>query len=82
METIAATSVLTTLTVAYNISLVSVGTRGDNQPYINLALGLKLRGHNVTYVSEERLKPLVEAHGLNWRPIKGDKAGWIAIPEV
>jgi sterol 3beta-glucosyltransferase len=63
------------------IVLASVGSRGDVQPYIAVALALRTRGHNVAVATEERLRSLVEEFGLEYRHIYGDSCGCLALPE-
>ncbi|MDU5145140.1 MAG: glycosyltransferase [Paenibacillus dendritiformis] len=52
------------------INLLTLGTRGDVQPFV--ALGMKLReaGHAVTVITAENFKPFVERHGLFCSPIR------------
>jgi sterol 3beta-glucosyltransferase len=46
------------------IVVVTIGSRGDVQPYINLSQGLRDAGHDVTLATNPTLCPLVEAHGV------------------
>ncbi|KZE67557.1 hypothetical protein AWM68_19025 [Fictibacillus phosphorivorans] len=55
-----------------NISLLTTGTRGDTQPYIALGKELKKLGHAVKIAAFENYQGLVEDHGLDFHPIKGD----------
>ena len=64
------------------IAIVSIGTRGDVQPFVVLGLTLQSRGHNVVMATEDRLKPLVDEMGLPWRRIEGDETGIIEQPHV
>lgn len=64
------------------IVLVSVGTRGDVQPYCLLGKLLAARGHQVTVASEERLQPLVASFGLAYSRIEGDYGGLALEPSV
>ncbi|HEY4936279.1 MAG TPA: glycosyltransferase, partial [Puia sp.] len=52
--------------------IVAIGSRGDVQPYIALALGLKERGEEVTLMAHQNFKTLVEGFGLSFIPISGD----------
>lgn len=63
--------------ICLNVIIATSGTRGDVQPYIALALLLKLRGHNVSIATEERMRNLVEEFGLAYRCIGGDPTGLI-----
>ena len=44
--------------------VVTVGTAGDVYPFLSLALGLKKRGHQVSFVTNTALVPMAEALGL------------------
>lgn len=50
----------------------TIGTRGDVQPFIALALGLHQAGHNVTLASHPMMKPLVESYQVTFAPIGPD----------
>ena len=54
------------------ILLPSIGSRGDIQPYINLAQGLQAAGHAVTVASHPCMRKLVEFHELEFAPIGPD----------
>lgn len=62
------------------ITLVSVGSRGDVQPYVALGLALQARGHAVTIATEARLQPLVAEFGLRFAALVGDSAGVLFEP--
>jgi sterol 3beta-glucosyltransferase len=64
------------------ITLVSVGSRGDVQPYVALGLALQARGHAVTIATEARLEPLVREFGLAFAPLVGDSAGVLFEPKA
>ncbi|HLA59895.1 MAG TPA: glycosyltransferase [Puia sp.] len=53
-------------------AIVAIGSRGDVQPYIALALGLKERGHDATIVAHENFRGYVEGYGIGFLPVKGD----------
>lgn len=63
------------------VVLVSLGTRGDVQPFVALALALRARGHAVTLAVEQRMSGFVESHGLPVRLIAGDYVGFLFDPE-
>src|SRR4051794_7086904 len=52
--------------------LVTVGTRGDAQPFVAVGASLARRGHRVTIATHEDHRPLVEGAGLTLRPICGN----------
>lgn len=54
------------------IIIPTIGTRGDIQPYIALALGLKTSGHQVMIASHPSLKSLVESYGVPFAPMGPD----------
>ncbi|WKZ35130.1 MAG: glycosyltransferase [Anaerolineales bacterium] len=54
------------------IILPTIGTRGDVQPYIALALGLQKAGHDVTLASHPCMRGLVESYGVNFAPMGPD----------
>lgn len=51
------------------ITIPTIGSRGDVQPFIALAQGLKQAGHSVTLASHPTMKKLVESHGVTFAPI-------------
>jgi sterol 3beta-glucosyltransferase len=51
------------------IAIVTVGTRGDVQPYIAIALALMARGHEVKIAVSEDHAPLLHAYGIPHHPI-------------
>lgn len=54
------------------ITIVTIGTRGDVQPYIALALGLQANRHTVTICTHDIYKSFVESYGVNFTPLAGD----------
>jgi UDP:flavonoid glycosyltransferase YjiC (YdhE family) len=50
----------------------TIGTRGDVQPYIALALGLQANGHAVTLATHPCMRGLVESYGVTFAPIGPD----------
>ena len=51
---------------------LTIGSRGDVQPYIALALGLKSEGHSVTIVTHPEYKSWIESFGVEHRAAGGD----------
>ncbi|QJY47724.1 glycosyltransferase [Pseudonocardia broussonetiae] len=47
------------------ILVVTLGTRGDVQPFVALARSARDRGHDVVLAAPERFRPLAAAHGLD-----------------
>lgn len=54
------------------ITIVTAGSRGDVQPYVALALGLRRSGYDVRLATHETFRDFVSAHGLAFEPIAGD----------
>ncbi len=52
--------------------IVAIGSRGDVQPFIALALGLKKRGHEVTLMAHENFKGFVESYEVPFISMKGN----------
>ncbi|KAL0960717.1 hypothetical protein HGRIS_005744 [Hohenbuehelia grisea] len=51
---------------------LTIGSRGDVQPYIALGLGLKKEGHRVTIATHEEYKGWIEEFGIQHRSAGGD----------
>lgn len=51
------------------IVVATIGSRGDVQPYVNLAQGLLAAGHNVRLASNPTLGSLAESHGVPFLPV-------------
>lgn len=51
------------------IIIPTIGSRGDVQPYVNLAQGLLAAGHDVRVATNPTLRSLVEAHGVPFVPV-------------
>jgi UDP:flavonoid glycosyltransferase YjiC (YdhE family) len=54
------------------LTIVTAGSRGDVQPYVALALGLRRGGYDVRVATHETFRDFVGAHGLAFEPIAGD----------
>jgi rhamnosyltransferase subunit B len=54
------------------IVLTTFGSSGDINPYVALALGLRARGHGVTFAVEESFRELVERLGFPVAHLAGD----------
>jgi sterol 3beta-glucosyltransferase len=52
-------------------AIVAIGSRGDVQPYVALALGLKMRGHETVICAHENFKDFVEGYGIGFIPVAG-----------
>ena len=63
------------------IALVTLGTRGDVQPYIALGMGLQARGHNVLIGAPNEFKSWVEGHELAYQSIGIDMQAFVQSSE-
>lgn len=54
------------------IVIPTIGSRGDVQPFIALAQGLRRAGHTAWLASHPIMKELVESHGVAFAPIGPD----------
>jgi sterol 3beta-glucosyltransferase len=52
------------------IAILTLGTRGDVQPYIALALGLHQAGYAVTLGTSKDFESMVTAHGIRFAPFQ------------
>ncbi|HWB93802.1 MAG TPA: glycosyltransferase [Puia sp.] len=52
--------------------IIAIGSRGDVQPFLGLALGLLDRGHSATVMAHENFKRFVEGYGLGFHPLPGN----------
>lgn len=64
---------------SYRVTLLTIGSRGDVQPYIALGKGLLKEGNSVKIVTHEEFRPWVESHGLSFAPIAGDPAQLMSL---
>ncbi len=51
------------------ITVLGVGSRGDTQPYIALALGLQKAGYAINFVASDDFAEFVTSYGLNYFPL-------------
>lgn len=64
---------------ARRFALLTIGSRGDIQPYIALALGLMNDGHKVSIVTHDEFKEWVEGYGIEHRQAGGDPAALMKL---
>lgn len=55
-----------------HFTCLTIGSRGDVQPYIALAKGLIAEGHSVRIATHAEFKDWIEGHGIEFREIAGD----------
>jgi len=63
------------------IVMVTLGSRGDVQPFLNLGIGLKEAGHEVQVATAENFNDLVKEQGLNFILFRGDIKKMLSSPE-
>jgi len=51
------------------IALVTIGTQGDVQPYLALAIALKKRGYSVVLGASEEFQRMVQSHGIEFHSL-------------
>lgn len=64
---------------SYNITLLTIGSRGDVQPYIALGKGLLKEGHTVTIATHSEFKEWIEKHNLKFKEIAGNPAELMSL---
>ncbi|KAI1338154.1 glycosyltransferase family 1 protein [Xylariaceae sp. FL0016] len=62
-----------------NITCLTIGSRGDVQPYIALCKGLLAEGHRPRIATHDEFKEWVEGHGIDFAPLGGDPAELMRI---
>ena len=55
-----------------NVLIITLGSRGDVQPYVALGKGLKKLGHSVTICTCSSFAPFITHHGLNYGYMNND----------
>ena len=63
------------------IMILTVGTRGDVQPYIALGMGLRASGHDVTIATSARFNAMITERGLRHAPLSADFMAMMEGPE-
>jgi sterol 3beta-glucosyltransferase len=66
-------------TQSLRITCLTIGSRGDVQPYIALCRGLIAEGHKPTIATHAEFEPWVRKHGINFKSIGGDPAELMRI---
>jgi sterol 3beta-glucosyltransferase len=54
------------------ITCLTIGSRGDVQPYIALAKGLMAEGHKVKIATHIEFEAWIRGHGIDFAPVSGD----------
>ena len=63
------------------VAIQTLGTRGDIQPYIALALGLTAKGHDVQLAAPVQFGVMIRAHGIAHAPLPGEFLALLDTPE-
>lgn len=61
-------------TESLKITCLTIGSRGDVQPYIALCRGLLAEGHRPRIATHREFEPWVRLNGIEFAPIEGDPA--------
>lgn len=64
------------------IALLTLGSRGDVQPYIALAKALYARGHDVRLAAPENFADWIAGHGVPFAPIEVDLQQMLQSPDT
>lgn len=54
------------------ITMITLGSRGDIQPYVPLGMGLQAAGYQVRVATHSEFESFVRAHGLDFAPLSGN----------
>ncbi|KAI9787771.1 MAG: Sterol 3-beta-glucosyltransferase [Geoglossum umbratile] len=61
------------------ITCLTIGSRGDVQPYIALCKGLLAEGHRPKIATHAEFRPWIEKHGIEFARVEGDPAELMRI---
>jgi sterol 3beta-glucosyltransferase len=61
------------------ITCLTIGSRGDVQPYIALAKALHAEGHKVRIATHAEFEPWIRGHGIDFALVEGDPAELMKI---
>ncbi len=68
--------------MAKRVVILTVGTRGDIQPFLALALALKKFGYSVRLAAPENFKEWVESFGIEFAKCGGDFQAFLTDPKI
>ncbi|KAG0647138.1 Autophagy-related 26 [Hyphodiscus hymeniophilus] len=66
-------------TESLRVTCLTIGSRGDVQPYIALCKGLIAEGHKPRIATHVEFKDWIESHGIGFAPVDGDPAELMRI---
>ncbi|KAI8965490.1 glycosyltransferase family 1 protein [Daldinia sp. FL1419] len=61
------------------VTCLTIGSRGDVQPYIALCKGLIAEGHKPRIATHAEFKTWIEGHGIEFAPVEGDPSELMRI---
>lgn len=61
------------------ITCLTIGSRGDVQPYIALCKGLLAEGHKPRIATHREFQTWIEGHGIEFAPVEGDPSELMRI---
>lgn len=64
-----------------NVTLLTIGTRGDVQPFVALGVGLRRAGHKITLATGTGFEGFVNEHGLRHSTLEVDLLERLQSPE-
>lgn len=62
-----------------NVTCLTIGSRGDVQPYIALCKGLLAEGHKPKIATHAEFKDWILGHGIDFAPVDGDPSELMRI---
>ncbi|KAI9889028.1 MAG: Sterol 3-beta-glucosyltransferase [Vezdaea aestivalis] len=66
-------------TESLRITCLTIGSRGDVQPYIALCKGFLREGHKPKIATHAEFEPWIRRHGIGFAPVDGDPAELMRI---
>lgn len=66
-------------TESLRVTCLTIGSRGDVQPYIALCKGLLEEGHQPKIATHAEFEPWIRKHGIGFAPVEGDPAELMRI---
>ncbi|KAI1486658.1 hypothetical protein F5X96DRAFT_219347 [Biscogniauxia mediterranea] len=61
------------------VTCLTIGSRGDVQPYIALCKGLMAEGHRPRIATHAEFRTWIEGHGIEFAPVEGDPSELMRI---
>ncbi|KAI0157143.1 glycosyltransferase family 1 protein [Hypoxylon sp. FL1284] len=61
------------------VTCLTIGSRGDVQPYIALCKGLMAEGHKARIATHAEFRTWIEGHGIEFAPVEGDPSELMRI---